>query len=162
MKIFYLLTFLLPPLFGIGQKKIGEIYSGGTEKLYSELSDFLAEKENLSEDTVHIFLIQISGNKRKYRFEEKIKFQVFGKDSVLKELLFDFLNAHKTSWNYRKLKRTTAILPIYIISYRNDHDKIFVDMSHNIYDGVQENKLVYFIKPLMIQFYCCPSTGSAF
>ncbi len=161
MKIFYIITLFLFPIHSIGQNKIEEIYFGGTQNLTNELSIYLAEKVNTQlDDTAHILFVKISAANRVRNSGEIITFDFFEKDSLFKKSLLDFFMTHKSKWNYKKLKKVSAILPIFITSYRKDFNKIFVNWSSVLNGGFQENQLAYFIKPLFIQLYCCPSSPS--
>ena len=149
------------PILGNGQKKIKEIYFGGTHSLNSELSIFLAEKENIQlDDTAHILFVRVSALKKTKKSGEKIIFEIFEKDSLFKKLLLNFFTIHKSKWNYKKLKKMSAIVPIFIASYRKDFNKIYFNWSNLLSENFHENQITYFLNPLVVQLYCCPSSPS--
>jgi len=161
MKNICLIILIFWPMLSIGQKNYEQIYLGGSRNLNNELSKYFAENDSpLIDDTAHIFFIKITAKKKANSLNEKLTFQVFGKDTSLKNLLLNFLISHKHKWNYRKLKKAGALLPIFIASYRTDFKKIFVNWANIPVEDLPESQLVHFIKPIVIQLYCCPSHPS--
>lgn len=148
------------PMLSIGQRTSKQIYLGGINKLNNELSDFLAGKENIQDDTAHIFFIQILANKKATIEDDKIQFKVFGKDTVIKNLLIDFFISRKKNWNYNELKKMNGIVPIFISSYRINYNNIFIDWNNFLTEEFPESQEAIFVKPLIVQLYCCPSTPS--
>jgi len=158
MKYFYLLFILLLPLISIGQEKSDIIYKGGALKLNNDLSNFLADERRVSfDDTAYVFILQVSAKKNVNRIDDKIKFQIFGQGNSMKKLVFDFLTSNSINWNYRKLKKSNVIIPLFITSFRTTNKQSYFDWKDLFNKELPESQMALFFSPLIIQLYCCPS-----
>jgi hypothetical protein len=134
------------------------IYKGGSFKLNNDLSNFLAEKMGVQfDDTAYIFIIQVSANKKVNGINDKIKFEVFGKDNSMKKLVSDFLTSNSINWDYRKFKNSNVIIPLFITSFHTDYKHLYFDWSDVLNKELPKSQMALFFRPLVIQLYCCPS-----